>query len=365
MRQTTLSNGKTVSALGIGGHYKHFEYGRYEETYGPVEESEVTSRTRLVEQAVDNGVTYFDSTWYNEAEMLGKTLARAGVRNKVHVNGMVLGAFPGSVAFGMSEREYFSKYLDKRLAVMPGNYFDSFMINAIEEHYNRDKCAELVDLLLRRKQSGDIGMIGFSCHNHPLAREIADEFPEFEIIMTAYNFRNHWFEKSFEGYNGNASFVAMKPMVWAQYGIPFNTINRIADFEQKFGFVPVDDIAVKALRYPGMHPRLNVTLASVNTEDELKQFLAAGRGENTPDDLEILAKYDNVINMDKGAPLFIGGLELGNTRTAFFCADNLCNLLGIDKTGLTVKNDNREQVLEEFKKKIYSELKNSPLNKYL
>jgi hypothetical protein len=26
MRQTTLSNGKTVSAVGIGGHYKHFEY---------------------------------------------------------------------------------------------------------------------------------------------------------------------------------------------------------------------------------------------------------------------------------------------------------------------------------------------------
>lgn len=73
---------------------------------------------------------------------------------------------------------------------MPGNRFDSFMINAIDESYDKARCEDLLGLLLEHKAAVDIGMIGFSCHNHQLARKIADDFPEFEIIMTAYNYRN-------------------------------------------------------------------------------------------------------------------------------------------------------------------------------
>lgn len=56
----------------------------------------------------------------------------------------------------------------------------------------------------------------------------------------------------------------MKPMVWAQYGLPFNSINNLHDFADKFGFKKDDDIAAKALRYPRTMPKLNVTLCSVN-----------------------------------------------------------------------------------------------------
>ena len=359
MLQTMLSNGKRVSVVGIGGHYKHFEYGRFEETYGPVEQKEIESRAKLIEKAVASGITYFDSTWQNEVEMLAKTLEITGLRNKVHVNGMVLGSFSGSTGFAMSDRDYFNQYLDKRLSIMPGNYFDSFMINAIEEQYDYDRCAGLIKLLLERRSAGDIGMIGFSCHNHSIAREVADDFPEFEIIMTAYNFRNRCFEDVFKDYHGNASFVAMKPLVWAQYGIPFSVINNINNFKDRFGFEKDEDIAEKALRFSRAFPNLNVTLAAVNNERELDTLIAAGQGENTPEDIKKLRKYNNAIDLDGGILLFIGGLETGNLRTEYFCADNLCNILGIDKKTLTIQYDNRLEVIDEYKEKIYNVLRNT------
>lgn len=365
MIYTTLANGRQVSAVGIGGHYKHFEYGRFEETYAPVEEGEIESRAMLVKKAVDNGITYFDTTWYNEVEMLAKTLELTGVRNKIHINGMVLGAFTGSTGFNISDRDYFSRYLDKRLAIVPENRFDSFMINAIDERYDKARCEGLLKLLLERKAAGDIGMIGFSCHNHQLAREIADDFPEFEIIMTAFNFHNRQFEKYFADYKGKASFIAMKPMVWAQYGIPFNSINNIGSFDEKFGFEKDENIAVKALRYPRTMPKLNVTLCAVNNETELDMLIEAGDGGFTQSDAQILSKYDAAIDRDRGVPLFLGGLAMDNLRSNFFAADNLCNVLGIDKSALSVKGPDAREIIKEYKDRILNKLQHSEYGKYL
>ena len=363
MKQTTLSNGKKVSAFGIGGHYKHFEYGRFEETYGPVEEKEVKERAGLLQKAVEMGITYFDTTWYNEVEMLAKSLALTDIpRDKLHINGMVLGAFRGAAGFEMEVEAYFEKYLDKRLKMIQGNHFDSFMINAIEEQYDSAKCERLVRLLEKRRDAGDIGMIGFSCHNHPKAREIADEFPQFEIIMTAYNFRNRWFEKSFDGYTGKASFVAMKPLVWAQYGIAFSVINSAYEsdeFKNRLGFEPDQTITTQALQFPSQNPMLNVTIASVNTQEELAMLTDAGTGSLAVDDA-LLSKYDKAIESDRGKSLFLGGLrtgmQTGNVRLAFFCADNLCRILEIDKTGLSVRDENRHEVLKTFCEKIYGSI---------
>lgn len=366
MLKTKLSNGSEVSVVGIGGHHKQLEKGRFEESYGPIVKEEVESRSKLVVRAVENGINYFDTTWFSEVEMLAETLKATGIRNQIHINGMVLGAFSGSKGFNMTDKDYFNKYLDKRLEIIPGNKFDSFMINAIDEQYDYERCCGIVELLQGRKRAGDIGMIGFSCHNHELAREIADKFPEFEIIMTAYHYEYRAFEKFFEGYNGNASFVAMKPMIWAQYGIPFCSINMIPDFERKFGFSKDDDVASKAVRFSRTHPLTKVALCAVNNELELDMLIAAGEGENTPADIEILKKYRDAIFADKNVPMFIGGMEMDSPRTNIFCINNLCDILGINKDALYAKNDgNADEVINDYKKIIYDNLKYSQFIKYL
>lgn len=366
MLRTRLANGKEVSVVGIGGHHQQLETGRFEETYGPVREEEVAQRAKLVERAVKNGVTYFDSTWYSEAAMLARTVQETGVRDQIHINGMVLGAFTGSKGFGMADRDYFSRYLDKRLAVMPGHRFDSFMINAIDERYDEERCAGLLELLAERKGAGDIGMIGFSCHNHTLARQIADRFPAFELIMTAYNFVNRSFEKAFEGYEGSASFVAMKPMIWAQYGIPFCSVNFLPDFETKFGMEKDDAIGVKAVRFARAHPLINVALTAVNSEAELDSLLAAGDGENSPEDLAVLGSYRDAVFSDDHVALFLGGLRMDSLRTNLFSLFNLCDLLGIPKDGLSdPERGQSPETVAEYRRMVLEKLKESRYRKYL
>lgn len=366
MLKTKLSNGAEVSVVGVGGHHKQLEDGRFEETYGPVLKEEIESRSKLVLKAVDSGINYFDTTWYSEVQMLAETLKVTGVRDKIHINGMVLGAFSGSKDFNMTDRDYFNKYLDKRLDIIPGNKFDSFMINAIDEQYDYERCCGLVELLQERKKAGDIGMIGFSCHNHQLAREIADKIPEFELIMTAYHFENRSFERCFETYKGNASFVAMKPMIWAQYGIPFCSINTIPDFDNKFGFNKVEDVATKAIRFSRTHPLINVSLCAVNNEKELDMLIAAGEGSNTTEDIDVLQKYRDAIFSDKNVPMFIGGMEMDSPRTKFFCINNLCDILGINKDALYGGNEgNADEVINDYKKMIYDKLKDSNFSRYI
>jgi hypothetical protein len=153
-------------------------------------------------------------------------------------------------------------------------------------------------------------------------------------------------------------------MVWAQYGIPFSSINNLRDFADKFGFEKDEDIAAKALRYPRTMPKLNVTLCSVNSESELNLLIAAGNGDFTKSDADILSKYDSAIDCDHGIPLFLGGLAMDNLRSKFFAVDNLCNVLGINKSAL-VKGPNACEIIKDYTARIYDKLRQNEYSKYL
>lgn len=133
MEYKLLCNKYKVSRVGIGGHYSKMEEGNYEDRYAEVCTAEIQERTGLIQTAVEAGINYFDTTWQNEVSMLSGAIQPLNLRDNIFINGMVLGAFTGSEAAGMDVCDYFNKWLDARLKIIPGNHFDSFMINAIEE----------------------------------------------------------------------------------------------------------------------------------------------------------------------------------------------------------------------------------------
>jgi len=346
MKTAYIDNKFEISRVGIGGHYKGSEEGEFEYNYARVGQEEVRERAQLVEKAVANGITYFDTTWRNEVEMLSRTLQETGLRDKVFVNGMVLGAFVGSAEYGQSVGAYFTKWLDDRLAMMPGHRFDSFMINAIEQGYDTEKCAQLMETLKKRQAMGDIGVIGFSCHNQFIAREIADAFPDFKLIMLPYNYHNRKFEAAFETYTGTAAIVAMKPLVWAQYGVPFVALHDVRDFEKHFNFTPDPAIVEKAISYILAHKSVTTTVCAVNSMEELDALLAAGNRDFTGDDDKILAKYSALQAVENGIPLFIGGTKGRNLRKNKCALESLSEALGIAYPDLRLNEQDAEQQLQ-------------------
>ncbi len=347
--QTKLlgKSGLMVSRVGIGGHYKAMEEGSYEERYAYVER-EVEARLEIVAQAIQMGINYFDTTWRNEVAMLGTILAQLNARNQVVVNGMVLGAFTGSKAAGQTVEEYFNRWLDARLEIMPGHRFDAFMINALEEGYNEAECERLLKLMEQRRSAGDFKVIGFSCHNPMLARQAADRFPAFELIMTPYNFHNRRFETAFEGYTGQAAFVAMKPLVWLEYGIPFCALNALPDFARRFGFDPAADASTRALRFLCANPRITTVICAINSLDELANLAQAGDGDFTSEDQQLLERYQQAAMEDNSIPLYLGGLQHDNLRMNYFGAMHLARVLGVKAPEIPLNEPDSQERIRRY-----------------
>ncbi|MCX7019828.1 MAG: aldo/keto reductase [Candidatus Sumerlaeota bacterium] len=316
-----------VSRIGIGGHYFAMEEGAFEDRYA-LTDTAVKARAPLIERALAAGVTWFDTTWRNEAAVLAEILKATGLRDRVWVNGMVLGAFSGSKTHGVSVEEYFNRWLDARLKIMPGARFDTFMVNAVEEQYDPALCERLVNLLEKRRQAGDFRLLGFSSHDVRLAREVAGRFPEFRVIMIPYNFRNRQLEQHFSDYEGKAALIAMKCLVWAEYGVPFCAVNRLPRFAELFGFEPVKDIATRALRFVLRNPQPRTLVCAINTRRELEELLPAPDSAHHTDDARPLENYDRLQTRDDGVPVFLGALMTDNLRQNYFGVTHLARALG-------------------------------------
>jgi len=350
MKRKLGTTGLEVSVVGIGGHYRAMEEGMYEDRTAYIDR-EVALRCRIVERAFERGITYFDTTWKNEAELLGLALKQTGLRDRVVVNGMVLGSFTGSKASGMTVEDYFGRWLDCRLSLFPGGHFDTFMVNAIEEGYDEAGCERLVRYLEKRRSAGDFKAFGFSCHDPMLARRVADKFPEFQTIMIPYNYLNRRFEEAFDGiatnaasetrkaalessakeaYAGSAAFIAMKPLVWAEYGVPFCALNHFSSFRDLFGFEKVPDIATSAFRFVLGNRRVTTVISAVNTTEEVDQLANAAKGHLSEDDGRMLEAYRTAQAGYGGIPLFLSAMRGDNLRKNYYGVINLSRVLGVD-----------------------------------
>ncbi|MCU0522525.1 MAG: hypothetical protein MUF84_17760 [Anaerolineae bacterium] len=329
MDHALIAGKHRVSRVGIGGHYTKMEEGRYEERYAELNPEEISARTSLIERAFEAGITYYDTTWRNEVDMLAESIRPLGIRDQLFINGMVLGTFTGSAATGISPSDYLNRWMDERLRVIPGGRFDSFMINAIDEGYDEAACGQVLGTLEQRRQAGDLDVFGFSCHDHVLARRIADAFPEFALIMLAYNYKNRRFEQAFGTYPGQASFVAMKPLIWYEYGVPFNRIDLLPNADELLGGFHADDIATKAVQWVNSHEQITTCVCAINTSEELDQLIDAGNGPLTARGEEELAAYMRALEQDDHIPFLVAAAMCGpeNRRSLQFGLANLAKAL--------------------------------------
>ena len=354
----------SVSVIGIGGHYRAIEEGDFEQRYAYVD-WDVEYRTPIIEKAFAAGINYYDTTWRNEVDMLGKVLARLGIRDKVFVNGMVLGAFSGSKASGQTPVQYFNKWLNQRLLMVPGNRFDSLMINAIEEDFDEVECENLVRLLEQRQKDGDFRIFGFSCHNVFHARKVLDKFPEFRIVMIPYNFRNRAFELAFKDYVGNATFIAMKPLVWMEYGIPFCALNSLDKFEQLFGFPPDIYASARALKFITNNPAITTAVCAVNSIDEVDAVISAGEGGYSVQDQLVLSMYNELQTIDDSIPLYVAARGYANLRMNYFSALHLSKKLGLVMPNIPLNQKDSFLMISEYAASLDEVLKKGGYGRYL
>jgi aryl-alcohol dehydrogenase-like predicted oxidoreductase len=268
--------GLKVSELGVGGH----EYRRPLPTtlghWGEIDADQFTQtqpeRNRLIQRAVDEGVTFFDATQPEETKSLGLALKELGMKDDVHVALMILTPFSKMVENPRSEwRQLIRDDVETSLRLLQRDYADVLNMHMPERDYSQDRLHVALEVLERLKDEGKIGFIGASSHELRFLSEIMRRYDCFDSVMIRYNYhlqeaRDVVFPlaKALE-----VGVVVMKPLAWPYYGIPFTR------FDPGDGEGSAATPAQHGLRWVLNVPEVTTVVPGMNTLAELDENLAA------------------------------------------------------------------------------------------
>lgn len=223
MEQRRLGRtGLSVSILGVGGH-------TYPVGDGPDDFCTLEQRAALIRTLVDGGVSYFDTTWFNEVELLADSLRRAEITAPVQVSLQYVD--------GISDprwRRLLRSELESRLEVMGYSHAPLFIMGVGNEAPPRSEIVAACEAMQALKEEGLIRNIGLSCHELGAFDRIADVIEETNLIdylMIRYNWK---YPQAAErllplAQQHDIGLVAMKVFCW-DCG-PDNWGRRISVFE--------------------------------------------------------------------------------------------------------------------------------------
>ncbi len=132
--------------------------------------------TKLLHQAIDKGITYFDTAYpYHQGRsetFLGEVLRRDGLRNRVRLASKL-------PSWAIESRQDCDRYLNEQLQKLRTDHIDCYLLHALKSDWWH-KLTELgvLDFLDQAVADGRIGCAGFSFH---------DELPVFKSIVDAYD----------------------------------------------------------------------------------------------------------------------------------------------------------------------------------
>jgi len=242
--------GARISALGVGGHH----LGDF---------SSVDDAVRLIHEAVDAGITFFDNCWeyYNgkTENWLGRGLR--GRRDKVFLMTKVC-------THGRSG-QLAMKMLEESLRRLQTDHLDLWQIHGIV--YDNDP--ELayakggaVDALDRAKKQGKVRFVGFTGHKDPAFHfrmlELGYPFDTVQMPLNAFDANFHSFEKHVlpEVNRRGMGALGMKSMGGTAAAV-------------KKGLVKAHELLRYAMSLP-----VATTISGMNSLDNLHENLQVARG---------------------------------------------------------------------------------------
>ena len=359
-----------VSEVGVGGHREGVETGggvaRNARFFCSAEE-----RARVVGRAMELGVTYFDTTFGCEIASLGESLRIVGRRDEAFVSAMRVDFYANLIRDEAGPREFTRREVESRLGEFGFDRVEQFMLGAIEagdpmangRSALEDAFVELANL----KAEGKIGLVGFSCHSPDYAARVLEAFPDFDAVMTPYNFANTAAEGALAAAldRTRAAWIAMKPLVWRVYGIPVTVLRRLAPTGDG-AFDPRMPVASLALRFILQNPRVTTTVAAVNSRSEVEENASAsGAGPLSADEVAELERYRAACDIDSHALLAMGGLLTENLRVRFMAIRHAEKALGLEPEGIDPSSDDAEERARAAASRVVDLLREGPARRAL
>jgi len=244
-------SGNRLSALGFGCM-------RFPNTMGVIDQE---AADRLVKQAFDRGVNYFDTAYSypGSEEALGKALANHGLRERVHIATKL----PHGKCQSISDVDrLFATSLSR---LQTGNVDYYLMHNIVDAaQWERLEALGMREWVARKKREGAIRSIGFSFHGSLVEfKKMLDAY-DWDFVQIQYNYMNETYQAGREGLQLAAQrgipVVVMEPLLGGKLATGLPDAARRA-----FSLVePERHPAEWGLRWLWDQPGVTVVLSGMN-----------------------------------------------------------------------------------------------------
>ncbi len=262
-RRPLGKTGVEVSILGLGGSH-----------LGDVRDPD--EAVRIVHEAIDAGIDFFDNAWeYHDGkseEVLGRALS--GKRDKVFLM--------TKVCTHGRKADVAMRQLDDSLRRLGTDHLDLWQVH--ECVYDNDPDLHFADggvieALTQAKRQGKVRFVGFTGHKHPSIHlaMLGHDFP-FDTVQMPLN----CFDGTFRSFERTVLPEAIRRGI-APIGM--KSLGGAGDPIRK-GIVTIEE----ALRYAMSVPGVATTVSGIDALDVLRQNLAIARGFQpmTPQEMDSL-----------------------------------------------------------------------------
>jgi len=170
---------------------------------------------RMIRYAIDNGVNYVDNGYFYHRDhgetLVGKAL-EDGYREKVFLATKL-------PLLAINKPEDMMPIFERQLSKLRTDYIDFYLLHDINDSsWDKVKSMNMWDFLIKLRDAGKIGHIGFSYHGSSpeLFKEIIDEYP-WEYCQLQINFMDKNLQAGVEGFeyavSKNVPVIVMEPLM--------------------------------------------------------------------------------------------------------------------------------------------------------
>lgn len=272
------------SALGFGGM-------RFPVIDGNNSRIDEKPAAEMLYYAIDHGVNYIDTAYpYHggtSESFIGRTL-EGPYREKVKL----ATKYPSWLT---EKEEDFDTYLNEQLSNLRTDQIDFYLLHALNtDYWKKNTELGILEWVLKAKQDGRIGKIGFSFHDeYSVFKTIVDSFELWDFCLIQYNYMDQNYQAGHEGLKYAAKngmgVVIMEPLRGGRMIDPPDAIQEIWD-ESEIKRSPAE----WSLQWLWNQPEVSLVLSGMSTLEHVKENVASadrsGIGTLTENDLERVEK---------------------------------------------------------------------------
>lgn len=252
-------NGFEVSALGFGC----MRLPLLDDDPSHIDEDQAT---RMIRYAVDRGVNYVDTAYpYHRGrseEVVGRIL-KDGYRSRV----ILATKCPVWLVESTGD---FDKYLDEQLTRLDTDFFDIYLLHALDQgRWQKARSLGALDFLSRALKDGRIKYAGFSFHdNLTVFKEIVDSY-DWTMCQIMLNYVNPDFQAGVQGMKYAArkgiAVAVMEPLLGGK--LAANIPPRVQELLRTSGVKrsPIE----WALQWVWNHPEVSVVLSGMGSMNQV------------------------------------------------------------------------------------------------